>query len=191
MQAMDPTHDEAIRIARAWWLFALVGLASLVAGIIFVAKPSHSLNALAVVAGIFLLVDGIAELVASFGDDAGDRALAAIIGVIGIVIGVILIRHPSHAVTAIGLLIGIWLVAAGVIRLVRAIVIRDRILLRVAIALVEIVVGIAVVSSPHIGYVTLALLVGIWLIVNGIGTMAVGFLLRSDKSDLTASAATG
>lgn len=160
------------------WPFAVVGTFSIVAGAILVTKPSDSLATLAVVLGIFLLIDGIIELVASFGNTVQSRALAAIVGVLGIIVGLLLIRHPTHAVSAIGLLIGIWLVAAGTVRLLRAIAIGSQVLLRAVIALVEIAVGIVVVSDPHIGYATLAVLAGIWLIVNGIGTIAVSLSMR-------------
>ncbi|HEY1592655.1 MAG TPA: DUF308 domain-containing protein [Solirubrobacteraceae bacterium] len=162
----------------AWWVTLLVGLLSLAAGIILVFKPSNSLATLAVIFGIFLLIDGIAELVASIAGRVDNRALAAILGVLGIVIGIVLIRHPFHGVTAIGLLIGIWLVAAGVVRFVRSLAVGTRPVLGVLIALLEIFVGIAVVANPHIGYATLAILTGIWLILSGIGTIALGVEIR-------------
>jgi uncharacterized membrane protein HdeD (DUF308 family) len=162
----------------AWWVTLIVGVISLVAGIILVFKPSNSLATLAVIFGIFLLIDGIAELVASITGRVDNRALAAIVGVLGIVIGIALIRHPFHGVAAIGLLIGIWLVAAGVVRFVRSLVVGTRPALGVLIALLEIFVGVAVVANPHIGYATLAILTGIWLILSGIGTIALGVELR-------------
>jgi uncharacterized membrane protein HdeD (DUF308 family) len=162
----------------AWWVTLIVGVLSLVAGIILVFKPSDSLATLAVIFGIFLLIDGIAELVASIAGRVDNRALAAILGVLGVVIGIALIRHPFHGVAAIGLLIGIWLVAAGVVRFVRALVVGTRPALGVLIALLEIFVGIAVVANPHIGYATLAVLTGIWLILSGIGTIALGVEIR-------------
>ena len=76
----------------------IVGLASLVAGIILVLQPSKSLATLAVVVGIFFLIDGIVELVRSFGSAVENRGLAAIIGVLGVIVGIILIRHPTNAV---------------------------------------------------------------------------------------------
>ncbi len=178
MARVELSEEQALEAARVWWLFLLVGVASAIAGIILVIRPSHSLTTLAVVIGIFLLIDGIAELVKSFGRDE-HRALAAIIGVLGIIIGIALIRHPIHGVTAIGLVFGIWLVTAGLVRLVRAIVVAQRVLLQAMIALVETAVGIAIVSDPHIGYTALALVAGIWLIANGIGLMATAGLLRT------------
>jgi uncharacterized membrane protein HdeD (DUF308 family) len=173
LQGGDPTDA-----TRGWWLFVLIGVASLVAGVIIVLEPSHSLATLAVVAGIFLLLDGIIELVESLGHSVENRGLAAVIGVLGIVIGILLIRHPTHAVTAIGLLVGIWLIAAGVLRLLRAVALGALRLWGIVISLLEVAVGIAIVSEPHIGYTTLAVLLGIWLIINGVGMTALGLAIR-------------
>ncbi len=178
MDRVELSEDQARDVAGVWWLILLLGLASVIAGIILVVRPSHSLTTLAVVIGIFLLIDGIVELVRSFGREE-NRALAAIVGVLGIIIGIALIRHPIHGVNAIGLVFGIWLVAAGLVRVVRAVAVRQRVLLQTVIALVEAAVGVAIVSDPHIGYTALALVAGIWLIANGIGLMATAYLLRT------------
>ena len=172
------TEGEAQEPSWVWWAVFIVGLLSVAAGIILVFKPSDSLTTLAVIFGIFLLIDGIGDLVASVAGAVENRALAAILGVLAVVVGILLIRHPFHGVTAVGLLIGIWLVAAGVVRLVRAAVLSTRPVWGVLIALLEIFVGIAIVANPHIGYATLAVLIGIWLIVSGVGTIALGVAIR-------------
>jgi uncharacterized membrane protein HdeD (DUF308 family) len=181
------SRDQALDVVSAWWVFVLVGLLSLAAGIILILKPSNSLATLAVVVGIFLLIDGIFQLVSSFSHANENRGLSAIIGVLGIVVGIALIRHPFHGVAAIGILIGIWLVAAGVVRLVFAIAERVNTLMRSVIAIIMIIAGIIVVSDPHIGYATLAVLVGIWFVLNGIGTIALGFGIRSLKGSAEAN----
>ena len=117
-----------------WWLLLLIGIVSVVAGGILVAKPSHSLATLSVIFGIFLLIDGIVDVASSFGRGEENRALTAIFGLLAIVIGILLIRHPTTAVSAIGLIIGIWLVAAGALRLLRAFTFGGHVVLRVLIA---------------------------------------------------------
>lgn len=164
-----------------WWLLVLIGIVSVVAGGILVAKPSHSLATLSVIFGIFLLIDGIIDVASSFGRGEENRALTAIFGLLAIVIGILLIRHPTTAVSAIGLIIGIWLVAAGALRLLRAFTFGGHVVLRVLIALLEIVVGVIVVSDPHIGYATLAILLGIWLIINGLAWIGLGIVVRAAR----------
>lgn len=179
------TREDALDASRLWWVIVAVGLLSAAAGVILVAQPSHSLKTLAVVIGIFVLLHGIVEVVSAFGSTE-NRGFAAVVGIVGIIVGILLIRHPTHAVAAIGLLIGIWLVVAGVGRLVSSIVLGGPVLLGLCIGVVEVAVGIAVIADPHIGYATLAVLVGIWLIFNGVATAALGFAIRGAQHQLGA-----
>lgn len=185
MNRLTPTLEEGMEPSRLWWLVALVGLLSVAAGVILIARPSHSLKALAVVFGIFLLLDGIIELVRSLGS-AENRGLSAIIGVLGIIVGIALVRHPVQGVNAIGLLVGIWLVAGGAIRFIKAIVAAMHPLLQIVLAGVEIAAGVVILGNPHIGYTTLALVTGIWLVINGIGMVVLGRAIRGAESTFTA-----
>ena len=184
----DLIERDALDLARAWWLMVLLGVACIAAGIILIARPSNSLAVLAVVFGILLLIEGVIELVRSFGHSVANRALSVIIGVLGIVIGIVLIRHPFTGVSAIGLLIGIWLVVVGMIRLVQVLAFGPHRFLRGALAIVEVIVGIVIVSDPHIGYTALAIIAGIWLIISGFGAIALGILMHGVKSDLSTPA---
>jgi uncharacterized membrane protein HdeD (DUF308 family) len=161
-----------------WWLFVLVGVLSVVAGVIILFKPSSSLATLAVIAGIFLLVDGIIELIAAFMRRTENRGLVALVGVLTAVIGVLLIRHPISGVTAVALLIGIWLIAMGVIRLVTAFDEPQHRVWHALAGALELIAGIVIVANPNIGYATLAILVGIGFILNGFGLMSLGWGLR-------------
>jgi len=165
-------------LAWGWWLALLIGAVSIVAGIIVILKPSHSLSTLAVIFGIFILVDGIVELVAALSGDAQNRGLLAVIGALSVIAGVLLIRHPLGGVKAVALLLGIWLIAAGVVRFVAALAFPGDRVWRIFAALVLAVFGVVIVSSPHIGYATLALIAGICFICYGIGMLAVGWAMR-------------
>ena len=154
-----------------------VGLLSIAVGVIVLLKPSDSLVTLSVIAGIFILVDGAFDLGASFYRRTENRGLAAVVGVVSIVVGVLLIRHPISGVLAVALLIGIWLIAAGVVRVVRAFD-REHRAWNIVVGLLEAAAGIVLVSTPSISFATLALLVGIAFIVNGVGQFALGWLLH-------------
>src|SRR3954465_10856092 len=141
-----------------WWLLSLVGLLSIAAGVIILFKPGDSLETLAVIAGIFLVLDAIVELAASLSHRTQNRGLVALVGVLSLLAGIVLIRHPIAGVTAVALLIGLWLVTVGVVRLVQAVEVPDHRGWRLAAGGIEIIAGIAIVSSPDIGFATLALL---------------------------------
>lgn len=182
MSSQDLTDKELHEVTAAWWLLLLLGLIGIAAGVVVLAKPGGSLTTLAVVVGIFVLIDGIVALVASIGRHTENRGLAAILGVLGVVVGVLLIRHPVGGVLAIALLIGIWLIAIGVVRFMEAFEQRHRVW-NILVAAIEIVAGIVIVSSPPISFATLALIVGISFIANGISTFALGWMMHSMRRE--------
>jgi uncharacterized membrane protein HdeD (DUF308 family) len=169
-----------------WWLLALVGVLSIAAGITILIKPGDSLATLAVIAGIFLLLDGIIELTASLIGAAPSRGSLALLGVLTAIIGVLLIRHPIQGVVAIALLIGIWLIAVGVIRIIAAFDLYEGRGWNIFAGAVELLAGIVIVSDPNIGFATLALFVGIAFILNGMSIFAAGWSLRTLRREATA-----
>ena len=155
-------------------LMTLVGVLSMVAGAIVLAKPGNSLVTLAVITGVFVILNGIYELVSAL--FAARGGMEALFGILGIIIGILLVRHPVHGVVAIAMLLGLWLVATGSLRLYTTLVVRAS-KWNLLLALVEIVAGIVIVSVPKIGFSTLAVLVGISFLVNGIVTVVLGVAL--------------
>jgi uncharacterized membrane protein HdeD (DUF308 family) len=182
MSARSLTDEEIHEARSTSWLFLALGLISIAAGVIILAKPSDSLTTLAVIAGIFVLIDGLFDLGVSLSRSTQNRGLAAIMGVLSVVVGVLLIRHPVGGVLAIALLIGIWLIAVGVVRLVGAFE-REHRAWNIIVALIEIAAGIVIVASPPIAFTTLALLVGISFIASGVATCALGWTMHALSHD--------
>ena len=177
--------DGAMRELKwAWWLLLVAGLLGVAAGVIVLVEPKISLETLAVVAGVFLLVDAIFEIAAAIAGATPNRGLLALLGVLTAIVGVLLIRHPIHGVVAIALLLGLWLIAMGVVRLMRAIEISEGRVWNLLLAAFELIAGIVIVSSPDIGVATLAILVGISFIVRGVGICMLAWTLRAAKHTL-------
>lgn len=174
---------EAKELSWGWWLVALVGLLSVVAGVIILIKPGDSLATLAVIAGIFLLFDGILELADSFLNSTRNRGMVALLGAITAIVGVLLIRHPVGGVTAVALLIGIWLIVIGVIRFATAFDEFDHRGWYALAGVIELIAGIAIIANPDIGFATLAILVGIGFILNGIGMVGLGWALHEARRE--------
>ena len=163
----------------AWWIVFLLGVLAVIAGIVVVAKPSNSLTTLAVVSGIFILVDGIVAIVDASTGTTENRGLVAILGVVSVVVGILLVRHPIGGVKAVALLLGIWMIAAALVRVVAAFALPEHRLRRLVAAVILAIAGIAIVSEPHIGYATLALIVGIGFIGYGATMIVLGWALRT------------
>jgi uncharacterized membrane protein HdeD (DUF308 family) len=187
MNEPDLTTDEIRDATSAWWLLVVIGLVGIAAGVVVLLKPEDSLSFLAVVAGIFILASGIFDVAISFNRRTPNRGLAAIVGVLSAVIGVLLVRHPIGGVLFVALLIGIWLIAVGVVRFVEAFD-SDRRTWNIVVALIEIVAGIVIVATPPIGFATLALLTGIAFILNGVAIFALGWIMHTVRHEAEGTA---
>lgn len=175
--------DELGRIGRHWGWLLFFGVLMVVAGIFAVAWPGPTVVVLAVLFGIQILVSGIFSFINAFATDesGGMRVWNVIIGILGIVIGLYAIRHIIVSVVALALLIGIYWVAYGISQIYSAIAHQE------AphrgwmgfIGALSVVAGVIVFMWPGISLVTLAFVLGFWLIVYGIMEIAVAFRVRS------------
>jgi uncharacterized membrane protein HdeD (DUF308 family) len=134
---------------------------------------------MAVIVGVFVLIDGMLELAASLLNRTESRGMVALLGVLNAVIGVLLIRHPVGGVTFVTLLIGIWLIAIGVIRFAAAFDVETHRGWNIGVGVIEVIAGVAIIADPNIGFATLALLVGLAFIVNGLGISALGWSMHT------------
>jgi uncharacterized membrane protein HdeD (DUF308 family) len=175
------TRDEARALSGVWWLPLVLGLLSIAAGVIVLIEPDNSLKVITVVIGIFILLDGIMQVYMGLRRRVENHTMVALIGVLDLIIGIILIRHPIVGVTAVALFIGIWLAAAGVLRLIAAFESRGDRLGRVVVGGIELIAGIVIIASSNIRLATLAILVGISFILNGIALIFLAIAMRSLK----------
>ncbi len=177
------SREEAHEAARLWWVPLSLGVLSAIAGVIVLAKPSNSLATLAVVTGIFIVVNGIAELCSSLIGSTESRGIVALLGVLNLIIGVVLIRHPAGGVTFVAVLLGVWLIAIGAIRFVLSFGTEGHRVWNLIVAVVEVIAGIVIIAKPNIGYATLALLVGLAFIVSGVSMCVLGIAMHTVKDD--------
>jgi uncharacterized membrane protein HdeD (DUF308 family) len=181
----NPRQD--LRTATSgWWLVLLMGLISVVAGVIVLAKPGDSLETLAVISGIFLLVYGILELAAALMSGTDNRGMVALVGALTAIVGVLLIRHPISGVAAVALLIALWLIAIGVVRFVFAFATPVNRGWNIFVGLVQMAAGVVIIVDPEIGFATLALLVGLGFIFNGVATCILGWGMHRAHRDAAA-----
>jgi uncharacterized membrane protein HdeD (DUF308 family) len=181
----DGVLDEVHELARLWWLLLIGGIVSLVIGILLLVWPSRTLEVLAILLGIELLLVGAIQLGLAFGEPAGPRTGPLLRGAFAGIAGLIVIRHPGGSLTVIALAIGIYLVLAGVMTAVSAFethVGRGWLLAR---ALLDLAIGVVIVAWPQFGVSSLAVLVGIALVLRGTLECISAFALRSVEKGFT------
>jgi uncharacterized membrane protein HdeD (DUF308 family) len=172
-------YSDVPELGRNWWLFVVLGVICLVTGILAIVWPDLTLLTLGIFAGIYLLITAIMEIIDAIFGEAGGRAMSAILGIISLIAGLVFLRRPGESLVAIVVVAGIFLVAEGVIRVVRAFGSTGARWWGVAIGIVDVIVGGVILSWPGIGLVTLAVFFAATMIIRGIFAIVVGFKLRS------------
>jgi len=170
--------SEVPSLGKNWWLFVVLGVICLAAGIAAIVWPDITLLTLGLLAGIYLLIAAIMEIVEAITEPA-NRALNALLGVLALIAGLICIRRPGESLLAIVIVLGVYLIAEGVFRIVLALGSEGRRWWGIALGALDVIVGIIIMAWPEIGLVTLAVFFALTMIFRGAFAIVVGFKLRS------------
>jgi uncharacterized membrane protein HdeD (DUF308 family) len=165
-------------VARNWWTFLVAGGVSLIAGLLLLVFPDLSLLAFGLMVGVGLLFAGALEIVEAIVGAHETRALNAIVGVLSIIGGVVCLRRPGESLLALVVLLGAYLVVAGIVRFVRSFAELDGRAAQMGLGLLDVILGILILSLPGLSLVTLAVLFAISLLARGAFMVFVAFRLR-------------
>ena len=161
----------------------LFGVVTLGVGVFFVVSPHETLSTFTVIAGIFLLVDGVLALFGSIFGKGEGRGLLALIGVLSAIAGLVLIKKPFDTLVVFTLIIGVWFVVAGIVRFVVALGSPEGRGGNILTAILDLIAGIVILAWPDLGLATVAVIIGIVLIVRGALFIVAGWQLHKLSGD--------
>jgi uncharacterized membrane protein HdeD (DUF308 family) len=167
-------------LAGSWQAALFLGAATLIFGLIVTLHPSGSVNVIAVLLGILMILSGIFHLIRVFDLAEPHRVWLGITGLLFIVIGVILIRHLHLTRSFIGLVVGITWIVQGLTALIGGISggVREGRAWWIVFGAASLIAGVAVAATPSSSLDVLATLLGIWFMVMGVFEVIGGLLLR-------------
>ena len=174
------TEDPVTGLSSAGWIMIAAGAISILAGVLAIAYPDITLLVLAIFTGVNLIVLSAVSLVDAFHSDpdGGSRAMSAILGVLGLIAGLVVLRRPGETLLVLVLAIGIWLVVSGTVHFFRAFEDLEDRALRLLVAISEIVLGALILCLPDLSLRTVALLAGISFLLRGALAVWAGWQLR-------------
>ena len=157
----------------------------MILGVVILVWPGPSIVVAAALFGVYLAVSGVAlvALALTLPVSAGSRFLNFISGVASIILSVLAFRHFGEGYAI--LLLAIWIAVGFIFRGVAAAAsaIGDPQFpgrgWATFFGVISIIAGIVVLAYPFDSIVTLALVVGVWLIILGVMEVISGFGIRS------------
>jgi uncharacterized membrane protein HdeD (DUF308 family) len=107
--------------------------------------------------------------------------LNAVLGLLAFMVGLYAIRHVLVSVVALALLLGIFWIINGFVEIFAALTNRESTNRGWTgfMGVLSIAAGVVVLAYPGISLVTLALVLGIWLIIYGVMEIGLAFRVRS------------
>lgn len=167
-----------------WRASLVLGLITLILGIILAFRPTHALNVAAVLLGVAMIVSGVYHVARALGAQENQRVWRGISGVLFILAGLALIRHLDLSIALIGLFIGFTWVVQGVMILLEGFSGRRQVRgWSLFFALVSLIAGIVVISAPVSSVTTLTVLLGIWLIIMGLMEVLGALIARHEPDE--------
>ena len=154
----------------------IVSLILIVLGIFLIVSPEVTLSLVSYGVGIILFVTGLIPTINFFINKENQKYLdiSFIFGIIFIIVGIVIIINPKIVASIVPLLIGIWMIINGVIKLYYSIIINKTIksIASIIISLFILACGLLLVLNPFSGAVALTIIIGIFLVVYSILDLA-------------------
>ena len=182
-EMLRQSDERLARLGRHWGWALFYGVLTVAAGIAAIAWPGETLLVVAVLFGIQLLFSGVFRLVAalSMGEvAAGTRVLYALLGILSIIIGLWAIRHVVLTLLALVVFLGIYWIVSGTIDIFTAL--SQRALPErgwtAVLGLLSILAGLIVLAVPGLSLVSLAVILGVWLLILGLMEISAAFRIR-------------
>ena len=183
----DTAHPVSDVMHRIWISAILFGALAVILGVVILVWPGPSIVVAAVLFGVYLVMSGAAMVILAFALPAASgasRFLYFISGAVSVILGILAFRHFGEGYAI--LLLAIWIAVGFIFRGVSATALAisyPRFPGRgwsIFFGIISVLAGVVVLAYPFDSIVTLALVVGIWLIILGVTEVISAFGMRSD-----------
>jgi uncharacterized membrane protein HdeD (DUF308 family) len=175
--AAQPTNP----VQQFWWIALLQGICAIIIGALLVAEPAETFLALLPLIGIYWLVIGILSLVRIFIDRSVPWILSLLTGVIGVLAGVAVLRHPLLAAimipTVLVIVLGVQGLVMGILEIIEGF--RGGGAWSFVLGIINILVGLLLLARPIAVALAVPFVFGILLLVQGLFLIIWAFRVRS------------
>jgi uncharacterized membrane protein HdeD (DUF308 family) len=164
-----------------WWVFLLQGFAGIIIGLMLITEPGATLVALTTVLGFYWLITGVLALVQVFVDRATPWIWSLLAGLVGILAGLFVLRHPLVAAltvpTVLVIILGIQGLVIGAVQIIGGF--KGGGIGPFILGAINVLVGILLLGSPLAAALAVPLVFGVLLLIQGAGLMILAFRVRA------------
>jgi uncharacterized membrane protein HdeD (DUF308 family) len=180
MSFMAAPSDETLR--GRWKWFVGVGVLLVIVGLIALANAVDATLITTVIVGIALVFGGAMQIVGAWAAEGstGRRILMAVLGVVYIIVGFNLIADPLAGTVALAIVVALFLIIDGVLRIFSALVPEtENKVLTIVFGIVMIILGGWLWTGLPVSGVAIGFFVGLQLLIAGVVWILLGLAARS------------
>lgn len=161
----------------------LRGLLAILFGLSALVWPSVTVVALAMLFGIYAVVDGAGMIASGLARQvSGERRwLYLLAGIIGISAGLLAALWPQLTAMTLVLLSGVWALVTGALEVAAAVRLRRELTgqwLLAAVGVISMLAGVLIFLRPDVGVLALATVLGAYALTTGVALLATAWWLR-------------
>ncbi len=170
--------------ADIWWLFLLQGLSAIVLGIMLLLEPAATMVALVTLLGFYWLITGVLALVQAFVHRSVHWGWSLLTGIVGILAGLLVLRHPLLAALTVPTVFVLILGAQGVILGILEIIsgFRGGGFGPGILGAINLLVGLFLLGRPVTAALAVPIVLGVLLLIQGVAVTIWAFRVRSAGS---------
>jgi uncharacterized membrane protein HdeD (DUF308 family) len=171
-------------LAKKIWIFAIIrGVLGILFGLIALFAPIATALVLAIVIGVYAIVDGIFDIIEAIRHrGSSSMVFRIVLGAISILFGIVVLVWPGMSLGILVILVGIWAVVIGILQIVSSVghraIPNSGWVWGIIGGALAILFGLLVIIWPGTGLVSIIWIIGIWAIVWGIVFIVLGAQLR-------------
>jgi uncharacterized membrane protein HdeD (DUF308 family) len=180
----DSTARPSSLFVGSWWSVLLRGLTAIAFGMLALIYPYRTVRTLVILFGFYALLHGMLSVAAAIGvrSESKGRWLLIFEGIIGVVAGVVALREPSLATIVLTVLLWVWAMITGFLRIGEAVRLRKSLPGELCLALsgvVTVLFGLMLMLGPLVGKVGVGRMIGVYALLLGLLEILLGRELRA------------
>jgi uncharacterized membrane protein HdeD (DUF308 family) len=164
-----------------WWLFLLQGIAGIILGFLLITDTDTTMIVLVTFLGFYWLMMGVLSLVRVFVDRSVPWIWSLLVGIIGILAGIVVLRHPLLATimvpTVIVIVLGVEGLVMGVLEIIGGF--SGGGIGSFLMGVLYVIVGLLLLASPVAAALAVPLVFGVLLLIQGVALVVLAFRARA------------
>ena len=145
----------------------------IIIGFFLILKPEGAINFVAYVLGVMLIIWGVVQIVQFFTrkDKTGNFIEVSFIGgLLVFILGIVFLIKPKTIASIVPLLLGVWMIADGVLKFCYALTVNKRAksIVPIILSVLIVIAGLFLVFNPFEGAEIITQVIGVVMIVYSI-----------------------